>query len=233
MKFFMEDNVSLISERTPKCQFILKLRNELIKNKNLYENNYGALLNGFDKAVYTYRTFDVKEKAFSLSYENQLLEDAYFWLYSKPAPLVKHHTGFVCTKNTIAIILLFNTIRLDVSNALKNFIPLHCTIKRDMNYEHKTSKLYRNDYYYAGKKVGAVDDIVYNNHFHYFNIVLNSIDFSENDLEDIKRLSKKYEDVYYEKSPGFVDGIGPSPLSKEKFKNLFFDYFSKIIDFDL
>jgi hypothetical protein len=232
MKFYIENNVSMIHENTPKCQYILKLRNHLIKTKEYFEQDTGILMNGFNKAIYTYRTFDYTEQAFGLSYENQFLEDAYFWLYGPPAPFVKHHTGYVCTKNTLAIILLFNSIRPDISEIIKNFIPTHCTIKRDMNYEHKTSKIYRNDYYYSGKKVGAVDDIIYNDHFHYFNIVLNSKLFCQEDFNDIKILSEKYQDVYYKKSPAYLDGIGPSILKNEEFKDLFLNYFSKNLVFD-
>jgi hypothetical protein len=148
-------------------------------------------------------------------------------------PYIKHHTGFVCTKNTVAIIMMFPVKRFDVSEKLRRFLPHHCTIKRDFNYEHKKSDLYRNDYYFLGKKVGAVEDYYYENNFHFIDIVLNTSDFSKEDVEDIKRLSKKYKDVYYELSPGYVDGIGPSALSSKEFKELFFNYFSDLITFEI
>jgi hypothetical protein len=111
--------------------------------------------------IYTFRTFDIKEKILGLSYENPFLEDAYFWYCADPMPYIKHHTGFVCTKNTVAIIMMFPVKRFDVSEKLRRFLPHHCIIRRDFNHEYDMTGLYRNDFYYLGKKVGAIEDYTF------------------------------------------------------------------------
>ncbi|MDR0675579.1 MAG: hypothetical protein LBF97_00865 [Elusimicrobiota bacterium] len=234
MKFYIEENVYVPDEsRTPKAHYLFRLKNDLILNKSQLAEDVGGYLNKFEKAFYCFRTFDENETNLNLSMNNVFDLDGGWWPLRPPIPYAKHHAGFVCTKHTIVIFMYFNSMRPDVSEKLMNYVPQGCQTRKDFSTALQTPNIYRNDFYFCGKKVGAADNYIFRDNFHMVDIVLNLKEFNDEDLKDIKFLNDKYNDYYYKKSPAYVDGIGPSPLSDKDFIDSFIHYFSDVINFDI
>jgi hypothetical protein len=234
MNFYIEENICIPDPtKTPHALEMYRLKNDLILNKVTLDKDVGAYLNKFEKAFYNFRTFNENDTLLNLSYKNTFDVDAGFWPLRPPIPYAKQNAGFVCTKNTLVIFLYFNTIRYDVSEKLQIFLPTNCYFRKDFSHELKTPNVYRNDFYFHGKKVGAIDNYIFRDNFHFVDIVLNSNKFNQEDVNDINFLCNKYGDAYYKKSPAYTDGIGPSPLSEQEFLDLFLKTFSNILDLKL
>jgi hypothetical protein len=242
LDLIIEKDVELYPNTTPAFKKYVLMRNDIILKKEVFLDNFCGFIKNVINPYYVFRTFDPNEKYdvedSALSYYNPFLSDAFFYLCCKPFPFVKHHTGFVVTKHTSLFSLLFPATRKDISEKLRSFIPRHCTVKRDFNGEHSNpnysiTNLYRNDFYAFGKKVGAIEDYTYDDKIQCINIPLNTKDFNTEDLEDVKKIAIKYKDIYFEKSPGYLDGIGGSSLTSDEFLQQFLDHLKDIQEFNL
>jgi hypothetical protein len=83
------------------------------------------------------------------------------------------------------------------------------------------------------EKYWEIEDYTYDDKIQCINIPLNTKDFNAEDLEDVKRIAIKYKDIYFEKSPGYLDGIGGSSLTSEEFLQQFLDHLKDVQEFNL
>lgn len=226
LKIYIQPNIDLSKESI--ISKYIQLRNNLILKKEDFDSF--AVFTSFNNPITIFKTFNKQLTLKNgLNFDNYIKDNALFYLLHPGIINEEENTTIILTKGTWGFFALINHIDGELLEKCKHYSPCNIALEEN-DIDDKDVHLFQNDFLFDGKKIGQIDSIVYND-FHYINIIINGVNFSEEDKNDIDQLMNKYGDVnkfYLEFGTHFPNGdikktiyndIGKSNITFNQFKN--------------